>query len=76
MEHFYHLVETNPVIDIGHVKVADDDGSFSVEKPNSFKGVLMLLTSEGRPVFEPNAFILNRRINEVSKTLNQRAFTC
>ena len=69
MEHFYHLVETSPVIDIGHVKVGDDGCSFSVEKPMSIKGVLMLLTSEGRPVFEPNAFILNRRIVEGVKDI-------
>ncbi|ATM00803.1 integrase [Aeromonas sp. CA23] len=74
MEHFYHLVETNPVIDIGHVKVVDDGGSFSVEKPMSFKGVLILLTSEGRPVFEPNAFILNRRIIENLKDIKPTCF--
>ena len=74
MEHFYHLVETSPVIDIGHVKVGDDGCSFSVEKPMSIKGVLMLLTSEGRPVFEPNAFILNRRIVEGVKDIKPMCF--
>ncbi|MGT2537277.1 hypothetical protein ACQCN7_21645 [Escherichia coli] len=74
MNHFYHLVETNLVIDIGHVKVNDDGGSFSVERTMPFKGVLMLLTSEGVPVFEPNAFILNRRIVEGVKDIKPTCF--
>jgi len=39
-----------------------------------FKGVLMLLTSEGVPVFEPNAFILNRRIVENVKDIRPTCF--
>lgn len=74
MEHYYHLVETSSAIDIGHVKVAGDGGSFSVEKPMSFKGVLVLLTSEGKPVFEPNAFILSRRIVEGIKDIKPTCF--
>lgn len=73
MEHFYHLVETSPSIRIGDV-VTDDDGSFCVEKPLTFKGVMMLLTSEGKPVFEPNAFILNRRIVEGTKDIKPTCF--
>ncbi|NWC64116.1 site-specific integrase [Cedecea sp. P7760] len=74
MNHFYHLVETSPVIDIGDVKVADDGGSFSIERPMPFKGVFMLLTSEGVPVFEPNAFILHRRIVEGVKDIKPTCF--
>lgn len=74
MEHYYHLVETGPTIEIGHVKLAEDLGSFSVEKPMSFKGVQMLLTSEGTPVFEPNAFILSRRIVEGIKDIKPTCF--
>ena len=74
MEHFYHLIKTSPAIDIGHVKVAEDGSSFRVEKQMLFKGVLMLLTSEGKPVFEPNAFILNRRIVEGIKDIKPTCF--
>ena len=74
MEHYYHFVETGPTIEIGHVKLAEDLGSFSVEKPMSFKGVQMLLTSEGTPVFEPNAFILSRRIVEGIKDTKPTCF--
>lgn len=74
MNHFYHLVETSPIIDIGDVKVADDGGSFSIERPMPIKGVFMLLTSEGVPVFEPNAFILHRRIVEGVKDIKLTCF--
>lgn len=74
MQHFYHLIETSPSIKIGDVAVTDDGGSFHVEKPLPFKGVFILLTSEGRPVFEPNAFILNRRIVEGIKDIEPTCF--
>lgn len=74
MEHYYHLVETSSAIDIGHVEVAEDARSFSVKRPMSFKGVMMLLTSEGKPVFEANAFILNRRIVEGVKDIKPTCF--
>lgn len=74
MEHYYHLVETSQTIEIGHVRVAEDFGSFSVEKPMAFSGVQMLLTSEGKPVFEPNAFILSRRIVEGIKDIKPTCF--
>ncbi|MAZ87784.1 MAG: site-specific integrase [Pseudomonadota bacterium] len=74
MEHYYHLVETSSAIDIGHVEVAEDARSFSVKRPMSFKGVMVLLTSEGKPVFEANAFILNRRIVQGVKDINPTCF--
>jgi len=74
VEHFYHLVETNENIDIGDVDPAEDGGSFSVDKPMSFKGVLMLFTSDGKPVFEPNAYILSRRIVEGTKDVKPTCF--
>lgn len=90
MEHFYHLIETTDSIDIGDVEIAeevvisssaensmsyeDTHGLFEIEKPMSFKGVLMLFTSEGRPVFEPNAYILSRRIVEGAKDVKPTCF--
>lgn len=90
MEHFYHLIETVDYIDIGDVEVTKDItisfGSvnsvsyedtqklFTVDKPMSFKGVLMLFTSEGKPVFEPNAYILSRRIVEGAKDVKPTCF--
>ena len=44
MEHFYHLIRTKDTIDIGTVIINTEQvqTSFSVNKPMSFKGVLML----------------------------------
>ena len=60
MKHFYHLVQTNDNIGIGDIDididididVAEDGSAFSVDRPISFKGFLMLFTNDGRPVFE------------------------
>ena len=76
MEHFYHLIETEKTIDIGSIRI-DTDGeplSFDVEHPMSFKGVLMLFTSEGKPVFEANAYIMSRRIIEGVKDIKPTCF--
>ena len=64
MEHYYHLVDTKEQIDIGNVFITEDGGDFSIQKPMQHKGVLMLFTNEGKPVFEPNAYIMSRRIVE------------
>lgn len=90
MEHFYHLIETAEYINIGDVEVTkeiaisfgaensvsyeDTQELFTVDKPMSFKGVLMLFTSEGKPVFEPNAYILSRRIVEGAKDVKPTCF--
>lgn len=74
MEHFYHLVETNDKIGIGDVDVAEDGLTFTVDKPMPFKGLLMLFTSTGRPVFEANAYFLSRRIVEGTKDLKPTCF--
>jgi hypothetical protein len=76
MEHFYHLIETEDAIDIGSVSIdaEQDPLSFSVSKPMSFKGVLMLFISDGKPVFEPNAYILSRRIVEGVKDIKPTCF--
>ena len=48
MKHFYHLIETEDTIDIGSVSIdaQQDPISFRINKPMSFKGVLMLFTNE------------------------------
>ena len=76
MEHFYHLIETEDTIDIGSVYIDTEQEpiSFSVNKPMSFKGVLMLFTSEGKPVYEPNAYIMSRRIVEGTKDIKPTCF--
>lgn len=74
IKHFYHLVETNDCIGIGDVDVVEDGSAFSVDRPMSFKGLLMLFTSTGRPVFEPNAYFLSRRIVEGTKDLKPTCF--
>jgi hypothetical protein len=48
LEYFYHLVETNDKIGIGDVDVAEDGLTFTVDKPMSFKGLLMLFTTLSR----------------------------
>lgn len=76
MEHFYHLIETEDTIDIGSVYIDTEQEpiSFSVNKPMSYKGVLMLFTSEGKPVYEPNAYIMSRRIVEGTKDIKPTCF--
>lgn len=76
MEHFYHLIETEDTIDIGSVSIDAEQEpiSFNVNKPMPFKGVLMLFTDDGEPVFEPNAFIMNRRIVEGIKDIKPTCF--
>lgn len=76
MDHFYHLIGTKDTIDIGTVVINAEqvNTSFSVNKPMSFKGVLMLFTSDGRPVFEPNAYIMSRRIVEGIKDIKPTCF--
>ncbi len=76
MEHFYHLIETEDAIDIGSIYLDTEQEpiSFSVNKPMSFKGVLMLFTSEGKPVYEPNAYIMSRRIVEGTKDIKPTCF--
>ena len=74
MDHFYHLIETSTTFGIGDVEVSESGDSFQIKRLMSFKGVLMLLTSEGKPVFEPNAFILNRRIVEGTKDVRPTCF--
>jgi integrase len=74
IKHFYHLVETNDCIGIGDVDVVEDGSAFSVDRPMSFKGLLMLFTSTDRPVFEPNAYFLSRRIVEGTKDLKPTCF--
>lgn len=76
MEHFYHLIETKDTVDIGSVSIDAEQEpiSFSVNKPMPFKGVLMLFTNDGEPVFEPNAFIMNRRIVEGIKDIKPTCF--
>jgi integrase len=76
MEHFYHLIETKKKIDVGSIRIDTDGGSlsFGVEHPMSFKGVFMLFTSEGKPVFEANAYIMSRRIIEGVKDIKPTCF--
>ena len=74
MEHYYHLVETKEQIDIGNVFITEDGGDFSIQKPMQHKGVLMLFTNEGKPVFEPNAYIMSRRIVEGTKDIKPTCF--
>lgn len=76
MEHFYHLIETEKTIDIGSIRIYADREllSFGVEHPMSLKGVLMLFTSEGKPVFEANAYIMSRRIIEGIKDIKPTCF--
>ena len=74
MEHYYHLVETKEQIGIGNVSITEDGGVFSIQKPMQFKGVLILFTNEGKPVFEPNAYIMSRRIVEGTKDIKPTCF--
>lgn len=73
MEHFYHLIETEDVVDIGSVSIDAEQEpiSFSINKFRPFKGVLMLCTNDGKPVFEPNAYIMNRRTVEGIKDISE-----
>jgi integrase len=76
MEHFCHLIETEDNIDIGSIVIeaVEENVSFSVNKPMSFNGVMMLFTSDGKPVFEPNAYIMNRRVVEGIKDIKPTCF--
>jgi OOP family OmpA-OmpF porin len=67
LHHYYHLIETEPQIEIGDVCVSDDGTSYTVDKSMRFAGVMMLFSRDGKPVFEPNANILSRRIIEGAK---------
>ena len=73
-EQYYHLVETEPQIQIGDICISDDRTSYTVEKPMTFAGVMMLFTCDGKPVFEPNAYILSRRIIEGVKDIKPTCF--
>jgi len=76
LEHFYHLIETEETLDIGAVSIdaQQDPISFRINKPMSFNGVLMLFTNDGKPVFEPNAYIMSRRVVEGIKDIKPTCF--
>lgn len=75
MKNYFHLVETKKEFDVGTIDInIEKMVSHSIKKPIKVEGVLMLFTSEGKPVFEPNAFIMHRRIVEGVKEVKPTCF--
>lgn len=66
--------ETVKSFEEGEVFCGESQKFFTVDKPMSFKGVLILFTSQGEPVFEPNAYIISRRIVEGAKDIRPTCF--
>ncbi|CED61984.1 putative uncharacterized protein [Moritella viscosa] len=77
MDSFYHIIKTDDTIKLGDIETHEDGGKYSFDVDNKgmlSKGVPLLFSSKGEPVFIANAYIIHRSVIEGSKDILPTGF--